>query len=40
MAYAMNATASGCPDVAIIIVNYNTCDLLRDCLRSVFAGEM
>ncbi len=25
-------------DLAIIIVNYNTCALLRDCLKSVFAG--
>jgi hypothetical protein len=24
-------------DLSIIIVSYNTCDLLRDCLRSVFA---
>ncbi|OQY45655.1 MAG: hypothetical protein B6242_09730 [Anaerolineaceae bacterium 4572_78] len=23
------------PDLAIIIVNYNTCDLLRDCLQSI-----
>ncbi len=40
MLRAMNATASGCPDLAIIIVNYNTCDLLRDCLRSVFASQV
>lgn len=26
-------------DLAIIIVNYNTCALLRDCLRSVYASE-
>lgn len=26
-------------DVSIIIVNYNTCDLLRACLRSVYASE-
>ena len=26
-------------DLAIIIVNYNTCALLRDCLTSVFASE-
>jgi GT2 family glycosyltransferase len=26
-------------DLAIIIVNYNTCALLRDCLRSVFASQ-
>ena len=36
----MNATAPGCPDVAIIIVNYNTSALLRDCLRSVFESEL
>jgi hypothetical protein len=36
----MNATASGCPDVAIIIVNYNTSALLRDCLRSVYDSEL
>ncbi len=27
------------PELGIIIVNYNTCALLRDCLRSVFASE-
>ena len=26
-------------DLAIIIVNYNTCALLRDCLSSVFASQ-
>ncbi len=26
-------------DLAIVIVNYNTCDLLRDCLRSVYASQ-
>lgn len=26
-------------DLAIVILNYNTVDLLRDCLRSVFAGD-
>ncbi len=26
------------PDLAIIIVNYNVCDLLRDCLKSVYAS--
>lgn len=25
-------------DLAIVIVNYNVCDLLRDCLRSVYAS--
>ena len=25
-------------DLAIVIVNYNVCDLLRDCLTSVFAS--
>jgi N-acetylglucosaminyl-diphospho-decaprenol L-rhamnosyltransferase len=25
-------------DLAIVIVNYNVCDLLRDCLKSVFAS--
>lgn len=25
-------------DISIVIVNWNTCDLLRDCLRSVFDG--
>jgi GT2 family glycosyltransferase len=37
---AMNATASGCPDIAIVIVNYNTSALLRDCLRSVYESEL
>ena len=37
---AMNATASGSPDLVIVIVNYNTCALLRDCLRSVYASEL
>ncbi|HOU23973.1 MAG TPA: glycosyltransferase family 2 protein [Anaerolineae bacterium] len=27
-------------DLSIIIVNYNTCDLLRDCLRSVLASQV
>lgn len=36
----MNASPSGCPDIAIVIVNYNTCDLLRDCLRSVFSSRL
>lgn len=40
MTHAMNATASGCPDLAIVIVNYNTSALLRDCLRSVFDSEL
>ena len=26
-------------DLAIIIVNYNVCDLLRECLRSVYASQ-
>ncbi|MCL4459989.1 MAG: glycosyltransferase family 2 protein [Chloroflexi bacterium] len=26
-------------DLAIIIVNYNVCDLLRDCLKTVFSSE-
>ena len=26
------------PDLAIVIVNWNTCDLLRDCLTSVYAN--
>lgn len=26
-------------DLAIVILNYNTRDLLRDCLRSVFASD-
>ena len=37
---AMNATASDSPDLVIVIVNYNTCALLRDCLRSVYASEL
>ena len=40
MTNAMDATASGCPDLAIVIVNYNTSALLRDCLRSVYASEL
>jgi N-acetylglucosaminyl-diphospho-decaprenol L-rhamnosyltransferase len=39
-ARAMNATAPGSPDLVIVIVNYNTCALLRDCLRSVYASEL
>jgi N-acetylglucosaminyl-diphospho-decaprenol L-rhamnosyltransferase len=27
------------PDLAIVIVNWNTCDLLRDCLTSVYANR-
>jgi N-acetylglucosaminyl-diphospho-decaprenol L-rhamnosyltransferase len=27
-------------DLAIVIVNYNTCDWLRDCLHSLFASEL
>jgi N-acetylglucosaminyl-diphospho-decaprenol L-rhamnosyltransferase len=40
MTDAMNATASVCPDIAIVIVNYNTCALLRDCLRSVYDSRL
>jgi len=29
----------GTMDLSIVIVNYNTCGLLRDCLRSVYASE-
>jgi len=36
---AMNALVSSRPDLVIVIVNYNTRDLLRDCLRSVAASE-
>jgi len=39
-AQAMNATASSSPDLVIVIVNYNTSALLRDCLRSVYASEL
>ena len=28
------------PSLAIVIVNYNTRDLLRDCLRSIAAGAL
>ena len=34
----MNDTSSAPLDLAIVIVNYNTSALLRDCLRSVFAS--
>ncbi len=34
----MNDTPSNPLDLAIVIVNYNTSALLRDCLRSVFAS--
>lgn len=34
----MNDMLSGPLDLAIVIVNYNTAALLRDCLRSVFAS--
>jgi hypothetical protein len=33
------AVASAEVDLAIVILNYNTRDLLRDCLRSVFASD-
>ncbi len=36
----MNETAVASLDLAIVIVNYNTCALLRDCLRSLYASEM
>jgi len=31
--------APGAIDVSILIVNYNTCDLLRQCLRSIFMED-
>ena len=31
---------SDMPDLAVIIVSWNTCDVLRDCLRSVFSGAL
>jgi N-acetylglucosaminyl-diphospho-decaprenol L-rhamnosyltransferase len=34
----MNDTSSASLDLAIVIVNYNTSTLLRDCLHSVFAS--
>ena len=34
----MNDTSSAPHDLAIVIVNYNTSTLLRDCLHSVFAS--
>ena len=34
----MNDTSSAPHDLAIVIVNYNTSTLLRDCLYSVFAS--
>lgn len=34
----MNELPSGSTDLAIVIVNYNTSALLRDCLHSVFAS--
>ena len=27
------------PELSIVIVNYNTCERLRDCLRSIFASQ-
>jgi GT2 family glycosyltransferase len=35
----MQADASGPSDLAIVIVNYNTSSLLRDCLNSVYASD-
>jgi GT2 family glycosyltransferase len=35
----MDAMVSNPLDLAIVIVNYNTCDLLRDCLQSVYASR-
>jgi GT2 family glycosyltransferase len=32
------ATFGGRPDVSVIVVSYNTCDILRTCLRSVEAS--
>lgn len=37
---AMNATASSSLDLVIVIVNYNTCALLRDCLQSVYDSDL
>ena len=37
---AMNATVSGSLDLVIVIVNYNTCALLRDCLRSIYDSDL
>jgi GT2 family glycosyltransferase len=28
---------SGAPEISIVIVNWNTCELLRNCLRSLKA---
>jgi GT2 family glycosyltransferase len=35
----MDDTTMPTPDLAIIIVNYNTSTLLRDCLRSLYASD-
>jgi len=34
----VQAAAQGAPDLAIVILNYNTAGLLRDCLQSVLAS--
>lgn len=34
----MNGTTRSPSDLALVIVSYRTCELLRDCLRSVFAA--
>ena len=36
---AMGDCSLGPLDLAIVIVNYNTCALLRDCLQSVYASD-
>jgi N-acetylglucosaminyl-diphospho-decaprenol L-rhamnosyltransferase len=36
----MNTATSGAPDLAVVIVSFNTCDLLRECLRSVYASDL
>lgn len=39
VAAATSASSLGALDLAIVILNYNTRELLRDCLRSVFASD-